>query len=72
MKATDDAIVEYIRRFRRERGYSPSIREICRRFGYESPGTVATRLRRLRAEGVVEYVDRMPRTLRVVSEDADV
>lgn len=68
MKATDEMLLAYVRKFRSERGYSPSIREICKRFGYESPGTVAQRLRRMRDKGLVDFVDRAPRTLRVIDD----
>ena len=67
--ATDDQVVEFIRSFCDEMGYSPSIREICKRFGYSSPSTIKLRLDRLRDEGVVTFVDRVPRTLRVVQAD---
>ena len=67
-KASDDEIVGYIRRYRAERGYSPSIRDIAVAFGYDSPSTVKHRLGVLREQGRVTYVDRVPRTVKVVGD----
>lgn len=69
MKATDDAILAYIAHYRLERGYSPSFREIARRFGYSSTCSVASRLRRMRDRGLVTYEDGMPRTVRLGDGD---
>ena len=44
-------ILEFIGEFRRERGYSPTHREICERFGFTSYGTVYKHLKLLREKG---------------------
>lgn len=46
-------IVDFIRTYRRERGISPTQREICERFGYSSFGTVQKHITLLLAKGVV-------------------
>lgn len=71
MKATDEAIAAYIARYRLERGYSPSIRDVARRFGYKSPASVLHRLRRMRDKGLVDFEDGVQRTLRLGGGDGD-
>ena len=44
-------ILEFIGEFRRERGYSPTHREICERFGFTSYGTVHKHLKLLESKG---------------------
>jgi len=44
-------ILEFIRDFRREKGYSPTHREICERFGFTSYGTVHKHLKLLESKG---------------------
>jgi repressor LexA len=44
-------ILEYIREFRRGRGFSPTHREICERFGFTSYGTVHKHLKLLESKG---------------------
>ena len=48
------AIYEFILRFRRENGCSPSIPEIQREFGIRSPNGVAGHLKALRAKGWIQ------------------
>lgn len=66
MVATDKQIVDAIAAFWEKKGYAPSIREVCDAVGMKSPGTMKYRLERLRGKGMVTYIDRSPRTLRVV------
>lgn len=66
MVATDKQIVDAIATFWEKKGYAPSIREVCDAVGMKSPGTMKYRLERLRGKGMVTYIDRSPRTLRVV------
>jgi repressor LexA len=47
-------ILEYIRDFRRERGFSPTHREICERFGFTSYGTVHKHLKLLEGKGFLK------------------
>ena len=71
MPATDAQIIAFIRKFCREKGYSPSIREICANFDYKSPSTIKVRVDKLREMGFITYSDRVPRTIRVVRDVAD-
>lgn len=66
MKVTNGQILEAIRRYRNEHGYSPSMREVGASVGIKSPSAIKYRLGRLRQLGLVSYEDGMPRTLKVV------
>lgn len=55
-----DALVKY----RAERGYSPSIRELCDLVGFSSPSSAWGYLKRLKAAGRIDYDERYPRTAR--------
>lgn len=49
----DDRIAEFYNDHLRTRGYAPSIREICRKFGFRSTSSVHTRLDRCEAAGLI-------------------
>ena len=66
MKATDEQIVDYIRGYIREHGYSPSLRDIGTAFGIGSVGSVKYRMTSLRGKGLVTFEDRKPRTIKVI------
>lgn len=46
-------------------GYAPTLRELMAVLHLETPSAVSYRLRRLRVLGLVEWQERLPRTLRV-------
>lgn len=60
---TDEQLCEFIDGFRMSHGYSPTIREICVRFGYRSPSTVKTRLDSMKRAGMVYFKPYTPRTI---------
>lgn len=62
-KTSDRQVVEFIREFRDERGYCPTFREVASGVGV-ALNSVAVRLERMRREGLVDYADKQPRTLR--------
>ena len=47
-------VLEFIRSFRRDHGYSPTHREICERFGFTSYGTVHKHLKLLESKGFLK------------------
>ena len=67
--ATDKQIIEFIQAFCDDHGFSPSIREICKEFGYSSPSTIKVRIDYMRKIGLVTFIERVPRTIRVVRHD---
>lgn len=64
-KNRDAEILSFIESYWNEKGYAPAVRDICAALGFNSPATAAHYLRRMREQGLVEYEDRIPRTLRV-------
>lgn len=66
-KNRDGEILRFIESYWNEKGYAPSVRDICAAIGFKSPATAAHYLRRMREQGLVEYEDRIPRTVRVTS-----
>lgn len=69
MKATDEELVRFIGAYCEDRGYSPSVRELCERFGYKSTSTIHYKLSRLRERGLISYEPTFPRTVRVVRNE---
>ena len=49
------------------KGYSPSVREICKLSGRKSPATVQDHLTSLKKKGYVAWEPKQNRTLRVVN-----
>ena len=64
-KNRDGEILRFIESYWNEKGYAPSVRDICAAIGFKSPATAAHYLRKMREQGLVEYEDRIPRTVRV-------
>lgn len=52
-KCTDEEVYRHICEFREEHGYSPSVRELCRKTGIKSSSTMHTRLRTMEYLGMV-------------------
>lgn len=62
--ATDSQILRFVSDYIDDNGYSPSLREIAEGVGIKSPGSIKYRVKNLRTEGLLEYEDHMPRTIR--------
>lgn len=60
----------WISKFASENGYSPSYRQIGDAFGIRSPNGVVCHLDRMRARGMVTWVEGVSRTLRALEYDA--
>lgn len=54
-----------------EHGYSPSYREIMEGCGMASLQTVRTRLRDLREAGLIDFADKMARTITITERGRD-
>lgn len=54
MRKRQKEILDVIRKFLRERGYSPSIREIGREAGLSSPSSVFKHIKKLEKEGLIK------------------
>lgn len=66
--STDD-VLDFIRAFIAERGYSPTVREIQTGLSFSSPSMVQSRLAALRAGGEIDWVPGLTRTIRILEED---
>ena len=66
---TRDSICAFIARYRSERGYPPSLREIGDHCGLLSTSTVAAHLRWLRNDGRIDWDAGCPRTLHLTGEN---
>ncbi len=64
-------ILAFIKRQIREKGYPPSVREICQAVGLSSPSTVHGYLDRLEERGLVRRAPAKPRALEVLDADRD-
>jgi repressor LexA len=60
------AILTAITLFLRERGYSPSLRELCDMAAISSTSMAALHLERLQEAGLIAYEPGKPRTIRLV------
>jgi repressor LexA len=66
------AILDAIRASLDERGYPPTIRELCDAVGLGSTDTVAFHLKRLEADGYIRRITGSPRAIALTTpEDAD-
>ena len=63
-------VVEEIRVFIEENGYSPTIRELCEILGYKSTSTVHAHLQHLRKAGLITYEATKPRTIAICRMEA--
>lgn len=65
LTARQQAVLDVIERYLRERGYPPSVREIGEAIGVSSPSTVHAHLNRLQALGFLRRDPTKPRALEV-------
>lgn len=56
-------IYDYIEQYILQHKYSPSLEEIRKNIGVCSKNTVYVHLRRMREEGMIDFVDGIPRTI---------
>jgi SOS-response transcriptional repressor LexA len=61
-------LVEAIIRYTKDNDYPPSVRDLCKILNIKSTQTMQKHLDLLRAQGLVAWQDKQPRTLRVVQQ----
>lgn len=49
------AVVAFLRRYQRDNGMPPSLREMCAAFGWASTNTATTHLQALERQGLVRH-----------------
>lgn len=62
-------ILDYIKSYINEKGYSPTIREIGKAVGLQSTSAVSFHLVKLRKEGKIDYEEGVPRTITICLGD---
>ncbi len=66
LSAPQKMIYEYIKQHQEERGYPPSVREICQAVGLKSTSTVHGHLERLERKGLIRRDPTKPRAIELV------
>lgn len=61
-------LLKAIKKFINNKGYSPSVRELCKMTKKKSPATIKAMLDILKAKGYVDFKPNKNRTLRVIKE----
>ena len=61
-------ILAEIIRFKKEYGFSPTVRELCKLVGLKSTSSMAAQLSNLRDSGHITWIESMPRTITVVEK----
>jgi repressor LexA len=61
-------ILDFVNRQVAEKGYPPSVREICQAVGFKSTSTVHAYLKKLEEEGLIEKDATKPRALRILDD----
>lgn len=62
-------IYEYIKDYVRDKGYPPSVREICAAVGLSSTSTVHGHLEKLEKKGLIRRDPTKPRTIEIVEKE---
>ena len=63
-------ILDFVNRYLMEKGFPPSVREICQAVGFKSTSTVHAYLKKLEEEGAITKDATKPRALKVLDESA--
>jgi len=63
-------VLDFIVEFRGEHGFSPTLREICKRFDFASPAGAKCHIEALSRKGAIKYLPGAPRTITPVTCEA--
>ena len=69
MTNKQEILLNAIKGYINEWGYSPTIRELCQITNKKSVGTVVPTLKRLKRDGYIDYTPRRSRTIRVLDNE---
>ena len=69
LKPKEQKVLDYIKNFKMENGFAPSVRDICRDLNYKSTSTVHMYLNRLETLGYLMKEDGKSRAISLVSDD---
>ncbi len=65
-------ILDFVNKQVKEKGYPPSVREICSAVGFKSTSTVHGYLEKLEEEGLIQKDPTKPRALKVLSKNSSI
>ena len=68
LTATQEKTLNCIKSFINEKGYSPSVRELCKMVKKKSPATIKSTLDLLQKKGYIAFVPQRARTIRIIDE----
>lgn len=66
MNNRQQRIYDYIESYIEINKYSPSFREVANGVGLKSSSTIHTHLKQMKKDGYIDFVNTLPRTLRIV------
>ncbi|MCX7773186.1 MAG: transcriptional repressor LexA [Clostridia bacterium] len=64
-------IIDFVNRHHAEKGYPPSVREICQAVGFKSTSTVHAYIKKLEEEGQISKDATKPRALKILDEGSN-
>lgn len=59
-------LYEAIKKFIKENGYSPTVRELCEITNKKSPATTFNKLKHLKRMNYITYEENKPRTIKIL------
>lgn len=69
LTAREREIFNFIRSYRQQKGFSPSLREICKNCYLGSTNSAAYYIGQLVSKGAIDYVPRIPRSITIIMEE---
>lgn len=57
-------ILAFVTRFYADSGYSMTVRDVCKQFGFSSPNGAVCHLKPLKRRGLIEWLPHQARTIR--------
>lgn len=68
LKPKEQKVLDYLKEFKRNNGYAPSVRDVCRDLNYKSTSTVHMYLNRLELLGYISKEDGKSRAITLVDD----
>jgi len=68
LTASQEKTLNCIKKFINDKGYSPSVRELCKMAKKKSPATIKSTLDLLQVKGYITFIPKQARTIRVIDE----
>ena len=68
LTAPQEKTLNCIKKFINDKGYSPSVRELCKMTKKKSSSTIKSTLDLLQKKGYITFIPKQARTIRVIDE----